>query len=456
MHPKQAGLHLSTPDQAALYGSILPHTETEEFLSPLVGNEYVVSRFHHLLRMTEQERLLTSDIKARKSTLFAPSSPDLGVLRRVSWVMLLGDVGLGKTRLAQELAIEARKREWSVLWACASLQRRDTPYCLWTEILGQCQAQGIWESEKTEYPPLYYYLQQILPSLRDVFPALPKRVHPLEDETLWLFESTRMFLQTVCKNTMLLIVLDDLQWADRRSCELLIYLVRHLSGMPVIFLTTCRDGDLPAQHLLRSAFVDLQRELAIELLNVDPLSREQIRELLIPLPLADALVEQIQDYAAGNALFAKALADTALSNEGCSEKFSLKNPTHWPSSITTVFHEHLQRMSAPCRRLLEYGSALGGVFGFASIKAMICEDRANEDPLTNEDTILDLIEEALKAEILTEHVGEYITYHFRYPLMSTFLSSQLSEERRNNLHECAALIEGGAAFLRRAGALEAM
>ena len=71
-------------------------------------------------------------------------------------------------------------------------------------------------------------------------------------------------------------MLDDLQWADTSSCELLAYLVRQLRGLPVMIVGTCREIELPANHPLRPIMIDLQREQAAETLNIQRLTDEQI------------------------------------------------------------------------------------------------------------------------------------------------------------------------------------
>ncbi len=84
-----------------------------------------------------------------------------------------------------------------------------------------------------------------------------------EQEQLRLWEATRALLAIISGNTPLFIVLDDLQWADSSSCELLAYLVRQLRGQPVMIVGTCREIELPANHPLRPVLVDLHREQAV-------------------------------------------------------------------------------------------------------------------------------------------------------------------------------------------------
>lgn len=89
----------------------------------------------------------------------------------------------------------------------------------------------------------------------------------------------------------MLIVLDDLQWADGSSCELFGYLARRLQGYPIVLLGTCRETELPPNHPLRSLIGHMQREHAVETLHIQPLTDDQVSTLVADLP--EAIVQQI-------------------------------------------------------------------------------------------------------------------------------------------------------------------
>jgi DNA-binding SARP family transcriptional activator len=396
--------------------------------SPLVGRDEEIARLNELLRITEQTRRLRLAGQKRSSSLLAPLN--VGGNRSPQCVMLMGDVGIGKTRLAEEAAREAKRRGWAVAWCRAYTQESNVPYRLWTETLRKAMSQGLWQRQEVSKRPLIYQpLRQLLPELQDLLPqSLQVMPPPPEQEQLRLWESTRALLSTISENTTLLIVLDDLQWADSSSCELLTYLVRHLREQPVMFLCTCRDTELPQGHHLRPLLTDLQREQAVEIVPVTPLSDTEMRALLAHLPTP--VVESISERASGNPFFAEELARSIV---GSSTELAPPDPENLPGTIQAVLDLRLARISQKCLRILERAAVLGDAFAFETIR-----DMASAGALFDEDELLDLLEEAMQAGMLTEEgSGMQIVYHFWHPLLLTYLYESLSAARKASLHRKA-------------------
>ncbi|MBO0792286.1 MAG: AAA family ATPase, partial [Ktedonobacteraceae bacterium] len=246
--------------------------------SPLVGRQQEIAVLQELLSSTEQAARFKLPVQKRS---FAAS---LDPQRRPQCVLLLGDVGIGKTRLAEEASRDAQRRKWTVAWSRVYAQEATIPYRLWTEVLRKAMDQGPWQRQKmSERPTIFQPLCALLPDLQLPPSTMPVSLSP-EQEQLRLWEAARELLTIISENSPLLIALDDLQWADGSSCELLAYLARHLRGYPVVIVATCRDNELPASHPLRSLMTDLQRENAIESVSLPPLSDEQIDAIVANVP----------------------------------------------------------------------------------------------------------------------------------------------------------------------------
>ncbi|HET7637194.1 MAG TPA: DUF6788 family protein [Ktedonobacteraceae bacterium] len=405
--------------------------------SPLVGRDQELSLLQGLLRATEHTTKFK--LPGQKKVLALP----LDTRRNPQSVLLMGEVGIGKTRLAEEMAREARRRGWAVAWSRVYPQEVSIPYRLWTEVLRKAMDQVTWQRQEVSKRPLIYQpLTTLLPELDSLLTqvALPSS-QSLEQEQLRLWEATCELLTVISEGSPLLIVLDDIQWADSSSCELFAYLARRLYSLPIVIVGTCRENELGSSHPLRLLLTDLQREHAVETVQLQPLSDEQIGAIVSHVPhLSEPAVQYIQTRAAGNPFFAEELARTVGSSSP-GEPFIISNHLEdtlpaLPNTIAAALNLRLGRLSSACQRLLSKAAVLGSSFEFHLISAMEAST-----PGSNEDTVLDLVEEAMQSGMLTEEgAGTRITYQFWHPLLVTHLYENISAARRSSFHRRAAEI----------------
>ncbi len=396
--------------------------------SPLVGRSQELKSLQTLLGTAEQAAKFKIPGQRRHASSLA-----LDTQRTPQCMLLMGEVGIGKTRLAEEIGREARKRGWLVAWSRVYAQESGIPYRLWIEVLRKAITNGMVQRQEISKRPLVYQpLNTLLPEMHSLLPLVELPAHmPAEQEQLRLWEAARTLLTNVAEGTPLLIVLDDLQWSDGSSCELLAYLARRIYGHPIIIIGTCRDKELPANHALRPLLTDLKRERVVETVSLEPLSKEQIATLVTQIArptllLPEPIVEVIQDRAAGNPFFAEELVRGVEIRSGT---------IPLPASISAAIDLRVSHLSKACHRLLSKAAVLGGSFEFPLIQAMDSTGAQEAD----EDTILDLLEEGLKSGMLTEEgVGTRITYLFWHPLLVSHLYEGLSAARRANLHRRAA------------------
>ena len=408
--------------------------------SPLVGREQELALLQGLLAATEHKAKLKLSVQKK-----APSLP-LDTQRSPQSILLVGDVGIGKTRLAEEMAHEARRRGWAVAWSRVYPQEASIPYRLWTEVMRKAMEQGIWQrQELSKHPLTYQPLTALLPELDSLLSqvALPVS-QSFEQEQLRLWEATRGLVTAISEGSPLLIVLDDIQWADSSSCELFAYLARRLNNVSIIIVGTCRENELGASHPLRPLLIDLQREHVVETVALLPLSDEQIGAIVSHIPhVTEPAVQYIQTHAAGNPFFAEELARTVGSSSTGIQVATPDQIEHTvnaisalPDTISAALNLRLSRLSSPCQRLLSKAAVLGSSFEFHLISAM----EANT-PGFSEDAVLDLVEEALQAGMLTEEgTGTRITYQFWHPLLVTHLYEGISAARCASFHRRAAEI----------------
>lgn len=438
--------------------------------SKLVGRERERELLQHFLLELEQPpgEQATSSNSSESDLSPAPrearsqeiaqeqNNPTRNKEKAAHLLLLMGEPGIGKTRLAEELSYEAHRRGWSVVWAHAYEQEGAIPYRPWSEIfrtlLKDIPPAALLSSLETHDHPSPEMAQKspqaaspaqtrlarlstLVPELDSIESSLPahsriSHAQPFELERLHLWESATAVLNVLSRAAPLLLVLDDLHWTDDSSIELLAYIVRHMHQERLAIVATCRDIELAPTSNLRTLISDLRREQAIITLPVQPLDETHIGSLVAHLP--EQVVQTILTHAGGNPFFAEELARVSESGQTPTTPASAASPA-MPETIMAVLERRLGRLSSDCQALLGKVAVLGGSFEFDLVSSL------TGDQGTNEDALLDLLEEALRAGLLTEEVrGTTIVYHFWHPLIVSHLYERLSGARRAQQHRRAA------------------
>ena len=439
VQPIQPGQPVSSASKAEAVSVSHNATHTQSVgrthQGPLIGREQELHTLQNLLLATEnadrRDRLIASasvsaSISAASNVQRQGGVIPLDTQRHAQCALLMGEAGIGKTRLAEEVSHMAQQRGWVVLWSRIYAQESGIPYRLWTEIVRKTISLGLWQEEEIRrYPSIYQPLITLLPELDALLPSQSNTPFVAEQEQSRLWDAFYQLLATVSQQKPLVIVLDDLQWADGGSCQLLAHLARRVPDNPVFFIGTCREDELktsgsPLQHLI----AEMLREHSVTTLAIEPLTNEQIGTLISQTPdLSEDMVQSIQEQAAGNPFFAEELARTT--------------PPTLPRTIAAALDHRLGRLSDLCRSMLGNAAILGSSFDFPILCAMGI-DKSGDSP-ADEDTVLDMLDEALHAGMLTEEgKGMQITYHFWHPLLASHLYEGLSLTRRTRLHRRAA------------------
>jgi tetratricopeptide (TPR) repeat protein len=419
-------------DKSLSYGEAIPvfsHSAPSETIgrihqSPLIGREREMQTFRALLQEVEEgvRRQLNDQRRA--------SGIPLDTQRYPQCLLLMGEAGIGKTRLAEEMSQEAHKNAWTVVWSRLYPQESSIPYRLWIDALRKILdfSAGILT---TIDPNVLRPLAILLPEIAGLLPRSMRDqgiLNPILDASS-LRDAICNLLKTISKSMPLVVVLDDIQWADTDSQQLLGFLARLVYGCPIIFLGTCRDTEIPKDpsHPLRNIVAHMQRERAIKTVEVSPLTPEQIGKLVSHVSqLSDNLIKNIQERAAGNPYFAEELARST--------------PPTLPNTVKAALEHRIRRLSRECQQLLKNAAVLGGTFELSLICAMETGGSAEEsEDMADEDTVLDLLDEALKAGVLTEEeTRTRILYRFWHPLLVVSLYESVSGRRRAKLHLKAA------------------
>jgi class 3 adenylate cyclase len=224
--------------------------------------------------------------------------------------LISGEAGVGKTRLATYLALQAHGEGRTVLYGLCD-EDLGVPYQPWV------QALRFYVGEAPR-PILERYVARHEGELARLVPDLGNRVSELpsprqsdpETERYLLYTAAAGLLEVAGEQEPLLVILDDLQWADGQTLSLLRHVVASDASMPVMVVGTYRDSDLSRDHPLTALLADLHREQGVERIALTGLGAEDVLALMEAAAGHElgeggrALAEEITRESAGNPFFA--------------------------------------------------------------------------------------------------------------------------------------------------------
>src|SRR5438093_2249488 len=223
-----------------------------------------------------------------------------------SIVLIRGEPGVGKTRLAQELVLEARKHSmFDATGRCYEMEGAP-PYIPFIEMLQQSLRRGP-AGFRTALGENAGEIAKILPELRQIYDDIPPPLElPPEQERMYLLNSIREFLERVSHTLPLLHVLDDLHWADDATLMLLQHIAQHQDKMAVLTVATYRDIELDAARPFARTLESLVRQRLAHRIALKPLPEAGVEEMLRVLtgqPPPPAPVQAIYRETEGNPFF---------------------------------------------------------------------------------------------------------------------------------------------------------
>ncbi|OLP19358.1 hypothetical protein BST81_06305 [Leptolyngbya sp. 'hensonii'] len=331
------------------------------------------------------------------------SRPAMPIAPRV--LLLLGEPGIGKTRLLEELG-ERAAGQAQILWGHGYAPEMTRPYGVWIDALRNAAI--------TATVPLPPELGFWLPELGHPSPAPPDLSH--------LLDAMVQVLAQWVHQTPLFVFLDDLQWVDEASSTVLHYAIRLLRPLPVLFACTARSGELAENAAMMRVIQALRREQQIQTLELRPLDREETADLIrstseVHVPgLSLAIINQVFINSGGNPLFALEIARSLGQTNPA--------PTH---NLAALIGDRLQRLDAPIRELLPWAAALGRSFKPTTL-ALVADY-----PLPRLLTAIETLEQ--QAIIRPgSGLGQDTGYDFAHDIVRQVVYEQLSPPRRQMVH----------------------
>ena len=344
-------------------------------------------------------------------------------------VLVAGEPGIGKSRLTDELIGHARGRGARVLVGRCWEAGGAPAYWPWVQSLRSYVRETGREALQTQLGAGAAGLAQLLPELRELFPALPEPpMLESEGARFRLFDDASSFLRRAAEAQPLVLVLDDLHAADEPSLLLLRFLAREIADSPLLVVCAFRDVDPTLRDPLASALAQVAREPHTGQITLAGLHAPNVGEyiqLATGTEPSTTLVQAIHAETDGNPLFVVEVVRLLNAEHRIAEGGA---DVPIPAGVRAVIGQRLRQLSEPCRTLLVAASVMGREFGMDALA------RLGDVP---RDTLLDLLDEAMAERVVGDVPGSPGRLRFGHALIRDTLYDELTGPRRLRLHQQA-------------------
>lgn len=343
-------------------------------------------------------------------------------------VVISGEAGIGKTRLADEAALRAAEEGFEVLRATSYPADTTVAYAAIIDAFGPHLA-GL-------QPPERAKLTRGLEALGLLFEGLdltspPDLGDPALEKTR-LFQATLLLIQRIATNRPVALVLDDLQWADRASIELASFLIRDLTTLPLLVVLTYRAEDLTDAPGVSSLLLTLRRAGAVRELELERLGRTEIHALgkailnEDPPPTLSRLLERT----GGTPLFVVALLEDLIDSGGLVRKggrwfLTLEEPSV-PTVVQDVFTSRLARLDETERRVIDALAVAGDAVGSGVLMSVVGVDQA-----AFSSALVRLVRQGLVVEGTS---GGGVVFDTSHPLLREVAYREVPALQRTRIH----------------------
>jgi class 3 adenylate cyclase/tetratricopeptide (TPR) repeat protein len=357
---------------------------------------------------------------------------------RLQVVLISGEPGIGKTTLVAQAARTAHGSGANVLYGNCE-EDFGVPYLPWTTALSQLvdQTDDVLLREFAESNGTA--LARLVPGLaRRLSLAPPGAATDADTERFLILEGVARLLALASTKAPLVVVLDDLHWVDAASLQLLRHLVASAIPMSVLVVGTFRESDLSRSHPLTAALADLRREACVDRLDLLGLEDIEILELLEAAAghdVADdgvALAHALRRETGGNPFFVveviRHLAASGAFVQDDEGRWVLSvDPEHisLPTSVREVVARRVARLGQETDQALSMAAVIGRDFDLEVLSRLLD---------TEQDSLLDLLEGAIGAGIISESDDAAGSYRFVHALIQHTLYQELGATRRQRAH----------------------
>mgnify|MGYP003722460675 FL=1 len=314
-------------------------------------------------------------------------------------VMLMGEPGIGKTRTAEELASHAETQGAQVLWGRCYEEDGAPSYWPWVQAIRSYVEPRNSDQLRVDLGPNAADFAEIVPEIRRKLTDLetPPDLPP-EQARFRLFESITSFLKTLARSKPIMLVLDDLHWADEPSLLLLQFLAQQLADSHILVVGCYRDVELSRQHPLSETLARISREADYQRHALRRMDQDDTALFIDAAPgtsVSRAVVKAIYSRTEGNPFFTTKVVQL-LSDRGALADGAARGPEgiRIPEGVREVIGQRFNRLSDDCNLVMSTSAVIGREFTVDLLGRLI-------EDLT-EDRLLEVLEESLSAHLIEE------------------------------------------------------
>ncbi|SDZ11356.1 helix-turn-helix transcriptional regulator [Herbiconiux ginsengi] len=333
-------------------------------------------------------------------------------------VVVSGEAGIGKTRLVAEFLDHVPSDSIVLRGQCIDLDRDAPPYAPIVAPLRALVAElgeaAILEATGSAASLSRHALAILLPELGETdVPESQRRGGPDR-----LYDAVATVLENVARTRPLVLVIEDLHWADQATLGLLRFLLRVVEESRILFVLTFRSDELGRGHPLRAWLPELDRNRRVSRLELPRLNRRQVRQLstaLLGTPLDAYDLGVVFQRTDGVPFFIEEIL-------GC----DFETVESFPDTLRDILLARYETLSEPTQRILRLIAA-----GGARVEHELLADVSDATP----DAIDDAAREAVTARVL---VVDDTAYSFRHALVREAIHDELLPGERMRFHTCYA------------------
>ncbi len=372
---------------------------------------------------------------------------DLTIQGKGQVVFVTGEGGIGKTRLVYELAKHARSQ--GAMFAVGSSYEGEglVPYAPWIETIRAIVAQSAPSMFGKTMGRTVAEVGRLVPELEERARELGIKgwlsgpgerlsiISSTDAERVRLFQAVTDFLTHISQQRPLVLFLDDVQWADPASLQLLHYFCRRIKTHRILVLGAYREAELPEEHPLSPLLLNLNRERILQKVALQRLTTTDV-SLLISSQLggevvAPEFVKLVHSRTGGNPFFVEEVLRSLIE-----DKQAYRSSVGWtvreigqveiPSTVKALIKQRISRLDEETLQILSTAAVVGMDFQYEIMEKVTGAD---------EDRLIQQLEKSIRSGLVKEVRSEReVTYVFADEQIRDYLHDELSIIRRRKIH----------------------